>query len=384
MRCTVARPMTNHSRLTALSTAILIALSGARASAQELEFWPMRDETAVPAHFDVDGDHRIYFNTVNHTVHRFDPRSGDIVNWYPSGFETNVPGDLLVDPRRPWVWMTAYSNAIGRLDTDGDDWHVWPMPVEVRGPRQLAVDERGDVWFSAANGIGVLHHEVGIVAFWTPPLGVGATIAGMVRAEDGSIYFAVVPAYGDIGNISRLDPATNQVRSWWSHRFTSGGELVMDGSGAIFEAGSGADGIARFVPSANQITFWEATTTVQPYVTLRDDGQPMFTADTIIAGAADISTVDFAGPRVVVTTPPSTAVAGVRTYDVAMIPTPTPRDDDRLDSFHDRGTRVAHNGVVRWGWGTSTPTFGLTAFEHEVFFGQGTSSEPAMIAHFRE
>lgn len=133
-------------------------------------------------------------------------------------------------------------NRIVRFDPRTQRTSEWPSGLP--GPKGIAVDRQGRIWFAATGGIGQLNPATGQVREFHPSSGGDA--AQVAIDPQGGVWFTLSAT----GMLGRLDPATGRIE-----QFELGGQplaLATDRTGNAWVALQNRDGVLKFDGRSNQ------------------------------------------------------------------------------------------------------------------------------------
>lgn len=133
-------------------------------------------------------------------------------------------------------------NRIVRFDPRTHRSSDWPSGLP--GPKGIAVDRQGRVWFAAMGGIGQLNPATGQVREFRPPTGGDANQVAI--DSRGGVWFTL----STTGMLGRLDPGTGRIE-----QFELGGPplaLAADRAGNAWVAVQNRDGVLKFDGRTNQ------------------------------------------------------------------------------------------------------------------------------------
>ena len=154
------------------------------------------------------------------------------------------------------------SLAIGSLDPATDTFTEWPFGGGWNTIVSLTTDDAGNVWFGGSRccwypRIARLTPGDNTITDWEIPTAQGDWVRGIVPMPDGTVMFTLdFP-----GKVAQLDPATGNVTLWplGFNAISSLGskEAYVHSDGGFWFPG--ADRVARFDRSTNELKVWDLT-----------------------------------------------------------------------------------------------------------------------------
>lgn len=207
---------------------------------------------------------------------RLDPATGAITE-VPLGDGSHPHGVVIGTDGAPWVTDTGL-NAIVRVDPATLRVTTFPLPGDRpdAGLNTPAVDARGTVWFTGANGLyGRVTPATGRVEVFDAPGGRGPY--GMTVTPSGDVYYASLA--GD--HIARVDPATGAATVLRPPTADQGSRRVWsDSRGRVWCSQWDAGQVAVYDPASQRWREWRLPGSgPQAYAVYVDDRDAVWLSD---------------------------------------------------------------------------------------------------------
>lgn len=224
--------------------------------AYEVRVYPMPDPEEVPHDVAVDSAGRVIVTGMgSHAMYVLDP-GAEAFREIPIPVEYANPRAVEIDADGDWWVVLGYPEKLARYRPDRDEWATWELGAY---PHEIALDDRGRVWFNGhftvdPEILGYLDVETGKVETFEVPYGPmpdgGSTIPyGLRVGPDGRVWMTQL--FG--GRLVGFDPSTE---AFEAVEFSAGAaprRHDVDREGRIWVPEFGANRLAAHDPATGAL-----------------------------------------------------------------------------------------------------------------------------------
>ncbi len=228
---------------------------------ERLRCWPIPTRNGRPQGLRVDRDGMVWFTLTglpDNKVAMFDPRtelfSEFLMPHRPQPFV--FPHMLVFDADRNPVFSLAYGDGAGRIDRKTGHFDYFPIPTYRAYPDGIEIARNGHIWMAESIGNKLVEID--------PKTGKAIEIPHPRASEDPGPRAIAFDSHGNIwfserefGSLGMFDPRTRRWRSWRApaHGGNAYGTdaIVIDRRDAVWFSHSGGNYIGRFDPRTDMV-----------------------------------------------------------------------------------------------------------------------------------